>query len=94
MKPHLPKSAGLRIALLACCISNASFAQTSGEASEHDFLDEVPVVLSASRLVQPLADAPGAVTIIDRAMIKASGAREIVDAVSYTHLTLPTSDLV
>lgn len=79
MKPHLPKSAGLRIALLACCISSASFAQTSGEASEHDFLDELPVVLSASRLVQPLADAPGAVTIIDRAMIKASGAREIVD---------------
>lgn len=54
-------------------------AGLAGEASEHDFLAELPVVLSASRLTQPLADAPGAVTVIDRDMIKASGAREIAD---------------
>lgn len=57
----------------------AAVAELSGGASERDFLEELPVVLTASRLVQPLADAPGAVTIIDRDMIKASGAREVVD---------------
>lgn len=54
-------------------------AEHAGETSEHDFIGELPVVLSASRLSQPLADAPGAVTVIDRELIKASGAREIVD---------------
>lgn len=54
-------------------------AEARQELSEHDFLGELPVVLSASRLLQPLADAPGAITIIDRELIKASGAREIVD---------------
>lgn len=54
-------------------------AEHRGEVSEHDFLAELPVVLSASRLAQPLRDAPGAVTVIDRDLIKASGAREIAD---------------
>lgn len=70
---------GLLPALMLLAFSNGADAQASGSASERDFLDELPVVLSASRLVQPLADAPGAVTIIDRELIKASGAREIVD---------------
>lgn len=47
--------------------------------SESVFLEDLPVVLTASRLSQPLADAPNAVTVIDREMIKASGARQIVD---------------
>lgn len=59
--------------------SRALGAEARQEVSEHDFLAELPVVLSASRLVQPLADAPGAITVIDRELIKASGAREIVD---------------
>lgn len=54
-------------------------AKDPAAASEHAFLEELPVVLSASRLVQPLADAPGAITVIDRELIKASGAREISD---------------
>ena len=66
-------------ALLALAFSSAAAAELSGGASERDFLDELPVVLTASRLLQPLADAPGAVTIIDRNMIKASGAREVID---------------
>ena len=36
-------------------------------------------MLSASRLKQPLSEAPNAVTVIDRAMIKASGFRTIAD---------------
>lgn len=47
--------------------------------SEKDFLGEVPVVASVSRLPQPLNEAPGAVTVIDRDTIRRSGAREIAD---------------
>ena len=47
--------------------------------TESDFFDELPVVLSASRLSQPLAEAPAAVTVIDRDMIRASGFRDIPD---------------
>ncbi len=77
MNPICARLAGLIPALLLAPALNAWGA--SHELSEHDFLDELPVVLSASRLQQPLADAPGAMTIIDRELIKASGAREIVD---------------
>lgn len=47
--------------------------------SESAFLAELPVVLTASRLGQPASDAPNAITVIDRELIRASGAREIVD---------------
>ena len=46
-------------------------------ASEMAFFDEVPVVLSASRLRQSLSETPGAVSIIDRELIRVSGAREL-----------------
>lgn len=49
------------------------------QESENDFLSELPVVLSASRLAQPLAEAPAAVTVIDREAIRTSGARELAD---------------
>lgn len=79
MKRNHSRLAGLLPVLSLALFSVPAVAQQSGEASERDFLDELPVVLSASRLVQPLADAPGAITIIDRELIKASGAREITD---------------
>lgn len=47
--------------------------------SETDFFDELPVVLSASRLSQPVQEAPAAVTVIDQNMIRASGFRDIPD---------------
>lgn len=47
--------------------------------SEADFLGEMPVVLSATRMAQPLSETPAATTLIDRQMIEASGARSIVD---------------
>ncbi|WP_245795300.1 TonB-dependent receptor plug domain-containing protein [Thioalkalivibrio denitrificans] len=47
--------------------------------TEHDFFADMPVVLTATRLRQPVSEAPAAVTIIDREMIDASGARELVD---------------
>lgn len=55
-------------------------ALAEGEADGTDsYFSEFPVVLSASRLVQTVDEAPAAVTVIDREMIKASGARELVD---------------
>lgn len=49
------------------------------EVTETDFFDEMPVVLSVSRLSQPLNEAPAAVTVIDQDMIRASGFRDIPD---------------
>ncbi|MCR4304725.1 MAG: TonB-dependent receptor [Gallionella sp.] len=46
-------------------------------SSEIDFLQDFPVVLSASRLTQPVSETPSAMTVIDRKMIDASGARSI-----------------
>lgn len=48
-------------------------------AAEQTFFDELPVVLSASRLMQPQDEAPGATTLIDQAMIRASGARDLAE---------------
>ncbi len=53
------------------------------ELSEEDFLQDLPVVLSATRLVQDKRDAPVATTVIDREMIDASGFTEIVDLLRY-----------
>jgi len=47
--------------------------------SEQDFFGEVPVVLSVSRLMQPVSEAPAAVTVIDRDMIRTSGFRDLTD---------------
>lgn len=66
------KSIGGTLALLC---SPALFAQDA----EDFFLDNAPTVLTATRLKQPLASAPAAITVIDKAMIEASGAKEIVE---------------
>ncbi len=54
-------------------------AQTPATVSEKDYLDDVPVVLSVSRLPQRLDETPGAVSIIDRQLIRLSGARDVAD---------------
>lgn len=56
-----------------------AFAEDGAAVSEQDFFGEMPVVLSVSRLAQPLNETPGAVTVIDRDMIRRSGAREVAD---------------
>jgi len=62
------------------CLSCANHALGADVAySESAFLEELPVVLTASRLRQPLADSPNAVTVIDREMIEASGFRTLTD---------------
>lgn len=54
-------------------------AQAPESISENDFLSDVPIVLSVSRLPQRLDETPGAVTILDRDMIRRSGARDVAD---------------
>ncbi|MDX1595184.1 MAG: TonB-dependent receptor, partial [Gammaproteobacteria bacterium] len=48
-------------------------------SAESLYLGEIPVVLSGTRLAQPLTESPVAITVIDREQIEASGAREIPD---------------
>lgn len=69
------------------CAAGAGFLLGAGlahgralaEISEADFFGEMPVVLSASRLSQPVNEAPASVTVIDQEMIRASGFRDIPD---------------
>ncbi|MDZ7920619.1 TonB-dependent receptor plug domain-containing protein [Rhodoferax sp.] len=64
---------------VACAMARAQSGSPASAVSERDFLGEVPVVLSVSRLAQPLDEAPGAVTILDRQFIRMSGARDVAD---------------
>ncbi|MFM1906585.1 MAG: hypothetical protein RLZZ591_262 [Pseudomonadota bacterium] len=64
--------------LMAVLAQGPVQAQQS-QLSEADFLNDVPMVLSVSRLSQRLDEAPGAVTVIDRDMIRQSGARDVVE---------------
>ncbi|MEW6118470.1 MAG: TonB-dependent receptor [Pseudomonadota bacterium] len=72
------RSLGLRC-LLHMVLGGLCAGAASAAVTETDFLDELPVVLSASRLSQPSNEAPAAVTIIDQDMIRASGFRDIPD---------------
>ncbi len=54
-------------------------AEAAQELSEADFLVEFPTVLTASRLAQPLMDAPNSITVIDRKLIEASGYHNLSD---------------
>lgn len=66
--------------LLAVLLGSvALYSQAEDLLSELDYYQEFPVVLTASRLAQPLSEAPNAMTVIDRKMIVASGARLIAD---------------
>jgi iron complex outermembrane receptor protein len=66
--------------LTACLLSYcAATLAEEQDINEQYYLQEFPVVLSASRLPQPLNEAPNAMTVIDREMIKASGFRTIPD---------------
>ncbi|MCW8934025.1 MAG: TonB-dependent receptor [Gammaproteobacteria bacterium] len=47
--------------------------------TEEMYLDDMPVIISATRLSQPLNESPVSTTVIDRQMIDASGAQNIPD---------------
>ncbi len=63
--------------LLCSMAGSAALADT--QSAEQDYFSELPLVLTVTRLAQPLSETPGAVTIIDRETIRRSGAREVTD---------------
>lgn len=67
------------LASLACLHGVLVWAAPADPLSEMDYFAEQPVVLSASRLSQPINRAPAAVTVITREMIEVSGFRHLVD---------------
>jgi iron complex outermembrane receptor protein len=79
----VPDPVGRLLAVLALLLAPPMvIAQPTGDPpllSEEEFTGKLPVVLSASRLPQPLAEAPAAVTVLDRALIEASGARNLAE---------------
>lgn len=68
----------LLITMSALLFGRSALAEQVPEAAP-DYFADLPLVLSASRLVQAVEDAPAAVTVIDRKMIKDSGVRDIAD---------------
>ena len=73
--------------LFALCLAAAlPLAQAAEPLDESRALDEgyffaadMPLVLSASRLAQPISESPASISVIDRATIEASGALNIPD---------------
>lgn len=63
--------------ILSLAIFSFSLNTVASDLDESDYFTDLPVVLSVTRLAQPLSDTPGAVTVIDREMIRRSGARDI-----------------
>ena len=67
------------IACALCCAVGSGVPSVAQELSEREFVAEFPTVLSASGLRQDASETPQAITVIDQAMIKASGAREFAE---------------
>ena len=84
---------------MALLLGGGASGQARAEFTESDFFDDLPVVLTPSRLSQPLTDSPSAVTVIDRDMIRASGFTQVADvfrlvpgfSVAYSSSLLPTA---
>ncbi len=71
---------------LCCCISfQQCFAAEDMQHDEYDFLTEqdllsdIPMVTSVTGLKQSTAETPASITVIDRQMIRTSGAVELAD---------------
>jgi iron complex outermembrane receptor protein len=72
----------LALVFPAAFAAEGAFCAQPGSAdaaalTEREFLTDVPMVLTVSRLAQPIEEAPAPVTVIDREMIKASGFRDL-----------------
>lgn len=76
MRPQIFNFAARPLALM---ISTLCLAQSAYATDEDVFFTDVPTVYSASRMPQVLSEAPSFVTVIDRDMIRASGARAVSD---------------
>lgn len=77
MEPAYGTLLGTILLTAALASTPGAQAQSSAPPAEGLFLDELPRVLSVTRLAQPVTTAPAAVTIIDRELIEVSGLREL-----------------
>ncbi|KAA0874603.1 TonB-dependent receptor plug domain-containing protein [Nitrincola tapanii] len=65
---------------VSCILVSSLQAQPARHLpDEQAFLADIPQITSATRFTQTLTDAPVSVTVIDRAMISASGAQNLPD---------------
>ncbi len=67
----------LLVALAGLLPAHLALADEPPRGGESPFFEDLPTVLSASRLPQALNEAPGAVTILDRDFILATGYRDV-----------------
>lgn len=67
------------VSLALAAKPSAGAANSTAMLSEEDFLGEMPIVLSATRLAQPVSEVPAEITVIDRHMIRALGVTEIAE---------------
>ncbi|NOX09439.1 MAG: TonB-dependent receptor [Gammaproteobacteria bacterium] len=67
------------LSAITLLLSQNAFSNEHVDDFEDYLMDEMPIVLSATRLAQPKSEAPAAMTIIDRRMIESSGAIEIAE---------------
>lgn len=71
------------LSLAPTCLALASLPVAADHSAQHvseqDYFGDLPMVLSVSRLAQPLNEVPGAVTVIDAETIRRSGAREVAE---------------
>ncbi len=70
LKPALPF-------LLSAIFAAIPISGISGELDESGFETPIPMVLTPVRLKQPRTEVPASVTVIDRQLIEASGARQL-----------------
>jgi len=75
----LDPMADLRTCSVMMLVMALTMTADAAELSELDYFSELPIVLTVSRLAQPLNETPGAVTVIERETIRRSGARELSD---------------
>lgn len=74
------KTLGLiRLVVLSIFVVLNVHASEESYLAENDFFGEAPVVLTVSRMHKPLDESPASVSIIDRQMIRNSGARQLAD---------------
>lgn len=81
----MPNQGVWRRSLLALIMGagSGSVAAETAPLAEDGYLGELPVVLSVTRLAQSLADTPGAVTVLDRDMIRRTGARRVSELLRF-----------
>lgn len=76
---HLRRSQGFAIVPVISTAITLLGTSPQAQADADLFFSDLPIVASVSRLPQRRADLPSAVTILDRATIRASGARSLSD---------------